>query len=168
MRGRNGLGNPRVNEAEEEAWEDPQTDEYEVDDKQKNKKRYKKQPSGHRLMRIYLWIHRMRSHFGDGLLLQIFFVYFTQGIRSTLCSLGTSYYLKETLRLVPGRAESLRATAAMPWIIKPVYGIMSDSLPIWGTRRKSYLLLFSGVTSFAYFCLSVPGLVERYSTSTYI
>lgn len=107
------------------------------------------------------WWAMLRLHFGDGLLLQIFFVYFTQGIRSTLCSLGTSYYLNETLALPPAQSEALRGTAAIPWIIKPVYGMLSDSVPIWGTRRKSYLLIFSAISALAYFSLSVPGLITK-------
>lgn len=108
------------------------------------------------------WWKSMRLHFGDALLLQIFFVYFTQGIRSTLCSLGTSYYLNETLKLLPAQSEALRGTAAIPWIIKPLYGMLSDSVPIWGTRRKSYLLIFSAISALAYIALSVPGLVDTY------
>lgn len=108
------------------------------------------------------WWRVMRRHFGDALLLQIFFVYFTQGLRSTLSSLGTSYFLNETLALPPAQSEALRATAAIPWIIKPLYGMLSDSVPLWGTRRKSYLLLFSAVSALAYVALSVPGLITRY------
>ncbi|KAJ0408805.1 hypothetical protein P43SY_000701 [Pythium insidiosum] len=108
------------------------------------------------------WWHSMRRHFGDALLLQIFFVYFTQGIRSTLCSLGTSYYLNETLALRPAQSEALRATAAIPWIIKPVYGMLSDTVPIWGTRRKSYLLIFSTLSALAYIALSLPGVITTY------
>ncbi|KAF1779339.1 Major facilitator superfamily domain [Phytophthora cactorum] len=111
------------------------------------------------------WFKSMRLQFGDGLLLQIFFVYFTQGIRSTLCSLGTSYYLNETLALHPAQSESLRATAAIPWIIKPLYGMLSDSVPIWGTRRKSYLLIFSTISAAAYFALSMPGLITTYESA---
>lgn len=111
------------------------------------------------------WWAMLRLHFGDSLLLQIFFVYFTQGIRSTLCSLGTSYYLNETLALPPAQSEALRATAAIPWIIKPVYGMLSDSVPIWGTRRKSYLLIFSAISALAYFSLAVPGLITKYVVS---
>jgi folate/biopterin transporter len=112
--------------------------------------------------KVLKWCHSLRSQFGDALLLQIFFVYFTQGIRSTLCSLGTSYYLKETLSLVPSQAEALRATAAIPWIIKPFYGMLSDSVPIWGTRRKSYLLIFSGMAAMCYVALSIPGFIQTY------
>jgi hypothetical protein len=117
--------------------------------------------SGSNVQAVVNWWNTLRLHFGDALLLQIFFVYFTQGIRSTLCSLGTSYYLNETLALKPAQSEALRGTAAIPWIIKPLYGILSDTVPIWGTRRKSYLLIFSGVAAAAYLSLSVPGLVTR-------
>ncbi|KAF1328482.1 Folate-biopterin transporter, partial [Globisporangium splendens] len=114
------------------------------------------------LQAVRNWWTMLRLHFGDGLLLQIFFVYFTQGIRSTLCSLGTSYYLNETLALPPAQSEALRGTAAIPWIIKPIYGMLSDSIPIWGTRRKSYLLIFSAISALAYIALSVPGLITTY------
>lgn len=31
---------------------------------------------------------------------------------------------------------------ALPWIIKPVYGILSDAMPLLGYHRRSYLILF--------------------------
>ena len=31
---------------------------------------------------------------------------------------------------------------ALPWIIKPVYGILSDAVPLLGYHRRSYLILF--------------------------
>ncbi|KAG7381504.1 hypothetical protein PHYPSEUDO_005961 [Phytophthora pseudosyringae] len=127
--------------------------------------REKKTPTLSSLQAVSHWWKSMRLQFGDGLLLQIFFVYFTQGVRSTLCSLGTSYYLNETLALPPAQSESLRATAAIPWIIKPLYGMLSDSVPIWGTRRKSYLLIFSAISAAAYFALSVPGLITTYESA---
>ena len=34
-----------------------------------------------------------------------------------------------------------------PWIIKPVWGMCSDCLPLFGYRRKSYLILW-GIVSF--------------------
>ncbi|KAI9919908.1 hypothetical protein PsorP6_015681 [Peronosclerospora sorghi] len=125
-------------------------------------KKAKPTPTVVSVQAVWKWWQSMRLQFGNGLLLQIFFVYFTQGIRSTLCSLGTSYYLNETLALLPAQAESLRATAAIPWIIKPVYGMLSDSLPICGTRRKSYLVIFSATSAAAYFALSIPTLVTTY------
>ena len=31
---------------------------------------------------------------------------------------------------------------ALPWIIKPVYGILSDAVPLLGYHRRSYLIIF--------------------------
>ncbi|CEG38148.1 Major facilitator superfamily domain, general substrate transporter [Plasmopara halstedii] len=132
---------------------------------EKEKKSAKLIASMSNVQKIHHWWKSMRLQFGDGLLLQIFFVYFTQGLRSTLCSLGTSYYLNETLALPPARSEVLRATAAIPWIIKPLYGILSDSVPIFGTRRKSYLLIFSAISAIAYFALSIPDLITTYDNA---
>lgn len=132
---------------------------------EKEKKTSKVTTSLSNVQKIRHWWISMRLQFGDGLLLQIFFVYFTQGLRSTLCSLGTSYYLNETLMLPPAQSEALRATAAIPWIIKPLYGMLSDSVPIWGTRRKSYLLIFSAISAVAYFALSIPDFITTYDNA---
>lgn len=109
------------------------------------------------------WITTLQQQFGNRFLLQVFSVYFTQGIRSTLCSLGTSYFLNETLTLLPSQSEALRGTASIPWIIKPLYGVLSDSVPICGTRRKSYLIAGSVITALAYVLLAIPNLITRYN-----
>ena len=35
----------------------------------------------------------------------------------------------------------------MPWIFKPFWGILTDTVPLLGFRRKSYLILF-GIIGF--------------------
>nr|CCA26723.1 FolateBiopterin Transporter (FBT) Family putative [Albugo laibachii Nc14] len=111
------------------------------------------------------WISSLKQQYGSRFLWQVFSVYFTQGIRSTLCSLGTSYFLNDTLVLLPSQSEALRGTASIPWIIKPLYGILSDSVPICGTRRKSYLLAGSAITALAYLLLAIPNLLTSYETA---
>ncbi len=39
------------------------------------------------------------------------------------------------------------ALLSIPWTFKPLYGLCSDFVPIFGTRRKGYLLLASGATA---------------------
>jgi MFS family permease len=43
----------------------------------------------------------------------------------------------------PGPVAAFFAFATVPWMIKPVYGLLSDFVPLFGRRRKSYLLLTS-------------------------
>jgi MFS family permease len=39
------------------------------------------------------------------------------------------------------------ALLAVPWALKPLYGLLSDFVPIFGSRRRSYLILGGGVTA---------------------
>jgi MFS family permease len=45
--------------------------------------------------------------------------------------------------------------STIPWLIKPVYGLVSDFLPLFGRRRKSYFLLASGLAATAGLTLSM-------------
>ncbi|MFQ3615949.1 MAG: folate/biopterin family MFS transporter [Cyanobacteriota bacterium] len=76
-------------------------------------------------------------------LVAILLVYFVQGILG-LARLAVSFFLKDELALSPAQVSALLGVAAIPWMIKPVFGFMSDGLPIFGYRRRPYLVL-SGV-----------------------
>jgi Na+/melibiose symporter-like transporter len=45
------------------------------------------------------------------------------------------------------------ALLALPWAIKPIYGLLTDFVPIGGTRRRAWLLLTTLVTSAALIAL---------------
>ena len=70
-------------------------------------------------------------------------VYFVQGILG-LPRLAVSFFLKDDLGLTPAEVAALTGITAIPWIIKPLFGFISDGLPIFGYRRRPYLIL-SGI-----------------------
>lgn len=76
-------------------------------------------------------------------IMAIMMVYFVQGALG-LSSLAVTYYLKDTLGLSPAEAGVLLGISRIPWLIKPLYGFLSDGLPLFRYRRRSYLFL-SGV-----------------------
>lgn len=76
-------------------------------------------------------------------LVAILTVYFVQGILG-LARLAVSFFFKDELGLSPAEVSSLMGIVAIPWIIKPVFGFISDGLPIFGYRRRPYLIL-SGI-----------------------
>eukprot|EP00210_Caulerpa_lentillifera_P000839 g812.t1 len=67
-------------------------------------------------------------------------VYFVQGIVS-LSTLATSYFLKDSLLQSPAQVELVEGFGNIPWVVKPIYGFASDSIPLFGYRRRSYLIL---------------------------
>ena len=81
-------------------------------------------------------------------LFAILTVYFVQGILG-LARLAVSFFLKDDLGLTPAEVAALTGISALPWIIKPLFGFISDGLPIFGYRRRPYLILsgFLGTVS---------------------
>ena len=96
-------------------------------------------------------------------LFAILTVYFVQGILG-LARLAVSFFLKDDLGLSPAEVAALTGISSLPWIIKPLFGFMSDGLPIFGYRRRPYLILsgFLGTASW----LALATLVDSAWTAT--
>lgn len=82
------------------------------------------------------------EHFDWTLITVIFVCNFAQGFRRLL-ELGLYIVFKEKLNLQAGEITLLLAIMALPWIFKFLMAIMSDSVTLCGTRRKSYLIINS-------------------------
>ncbi|KAK4266334.1 hypothetical protein QN277_027274 [Acacia crassicarpa] len=67
-------------------------------------------------------------------------VYFVQGVLG-LARLAVNFYLKDDLHLDPAETAVITGFSALPWLVKPLYGLISDSVPLFGYRRRSYLVL---------------------------
>ena len=70
-------------------------------------------------------------------------VYVVEGLGQIggLISQPLTYYLKQVHDWTPLQITAYLTIFNIPWIIKPLYGLVSDFIPLFGYRRKSYLLL---------------------------
>lgn len=73
-------------------------------------------------------------------------VYFAQGMWS-LPNQAITLALKERFGYSAAQVAALFTITSIPWFIKPVYGLLSDSVPLFGRRRRSYFLLTSGLAA---------------------
>ncbi|MEH2201429.1 folate/biopterin family MFS transporter [Nostoc sp.] len=96
-------------------------------------------------------------------LIAILTVYFVQGILG-LSRLAVSFFLKDELLLSPVQVSALLGIVFLPWMIKPVFGFISDGLPIFGYRRRPYLIL-SGILGTASW-VSLATIVNTSWTAT--
>jgi MFS family permease len=79
-------------------------------------------------------------------------VYVVEGIgqaRVGIIYQPLSYYLKVS-GWTPLEVTAYFAALNFPWIIKPVFGLVSDFVPLLGYRRKSYLIVASICAAGAY------------------
>lgn len=68
-------------------------------------------------------------------------VYFIQGAMG-VTGVAMPLFLR-SLKWSIGEIAAVSSIAAFPWVIKIAYGLLSDSYPLLGYRRKSYLVLFA-------------------------
>ena len=67
-----------------------------------------------------------------------------------------TYFLKETFGWTPLQVSASLAVLDVPWMVKPLYGLLSDFVPLFGSRRRSWLLLanLAAVAAFAWVALT--------------
>jgi hypothetical protein len=58
-------------------------------------------------------------------------------------NMGIQYYFLFDLKLTPGQLSIFNGVINYVWVLKSLFGLVVDSIYIYGYRRKSNLLLFS-------------------------
>ncbi|PWZ04278.1 Folate-biopterin transporter 1, chloroplastic [Zea mays] len=80
--------------------------------------------------------------------------------RSRLGCRGSGLVLRFRTAVVSG-------FSSLPWLIKPLYGFISDSIPLFGYRRRSYLFL-SGLLGALSWSLMATVVSSKYSAASSI
>lgn len=89
--------------------------------------------------------------------------FFSPNGLASLPGLTVSFLLKDTLGMTATQAAYFGAVTILGWVVKPLWGIISDALPIFGSRRKSYLLATALLAAAIWFAL---GQIENYTVRT--
>lgn len=87
-------------------------------------------------------------------LFAIALAYFVQGVKMQVM-LAESFFLKDVLKASPASAAAALSIAHVPWICKPLYGFVSDSFPLFGEKRRPYLVGCGLAGALAFASLSV-------------
>ena len=95
-------------------------------------------------------------------------IYFVEGALG-LARLAQTFLLKDEFHLGPAELSATLGLLSLPWTIKPLYGFLSDGFPIFGYRRRSYLVLAGFVGFLSYlvlaFGLDTVAVVDGVDTS---
>jgi MFS family permease len=86
-------------------------------------------------------------------------VYLTEGICQSdgLISQPLNFYLKQVHGWSAVQITAFLTVFNFPWFLKPLYGIWSDFIPVFGYRRKSYLLVANSGAAAAYLGIMATG-----------
>jgi MFS family permease len=93
--------------------------------------------------------------------LMVFFaaVYLAEGICQSdgLISQPLNFYLKQVHGWTAVQVTAFITVFNLPWFLKPFYGIVSDFVPLFGYRRKSWMLAANGAAAAGYIAVMTTG-----------
>ncbi len=100
-------------------------------------------------------LHPFKTPDAQRLALLFAVVYFSQGMWY-LPNQAITIVLKDR-GFGAAQVATFFAITTVPWLVKPVYGLISDFVPLFGRRRKSYFLLTSALATASGAVLAVTG-----------
>ena len=80
-------------------------------------------------------IQSFRPHY-----LPVVMVYFAYGALG-LIDVTRDMWIKESLSLSPSQLAGVAVWLTLPWTVKMVFGELVDTVPIFGSQRKSYIII---------------------------
>lgn len=73
-------------------------------------------------------------------LMALFYLIQTYGSNPGIFDIPLSLYLKDNLNLDAAESASFWSLVGLPWFIKPLWGVIADSFPLFGYRMKGYFI----------------------------
>jgi len=107
------------------------------------------------------WLTMLTNHLNPTFIAGIFLVYgIGQGFTGSLFKLVTDYYWKDVQKLQPSTVQLYVGIYFIPWILKPIWGILTDAFPILGYRRRPYFVVAGVVGTVSATIVAVGGEVS--------
>ena len=93
------------------------------------------------LTRPLQWMRHLSSDLSPSLVAAIFVVYgLSHGFASHYLRVVSDYYWKDVQKARPASAQFYSGLSYVPWIMRPIWGLLTDVLPVMGYRRRPYLV----------------------------
>ncbi len=99
------------------------------------------QKGGRRQLPVVAWFQMLYRAFGLFVPLALLSYGIQQSFGKTYQTFACKYYMMNDLELDGVTMGRLMAAASVPWNIKPLLGMLSDTFPLGGYHRTSYLVL---------------------------
>ncbi|KAK4414034.1 putative folate-biopterin transporter 3 [Sesamum alatum] len=90
----------------------------------------------------FKWVKKLSDELHWSFVLGVVIVYgINQGLCLGLSKISTQDYMKDEQKLQPSEAQVYHGMIMIPWIVKPFWGLLTDTVPIAGRRRRPYFVL---------------------------
>ncbi|KAG6548056.1 hypothetical protein Mapa_010490 [Marchantia paleacea] len=106
----------------------------------------------------FSWIVMLNRELNVSFVFGIMVIYgFGQGVGGALNKVVVDYYWKDVQLAQPSSVQLYRGMTTIPWEVKPLWGLMTDILPIGGYYRRPYFVITGLLSAVATMVLVMGG-----------
>lgn len=88
------------------------------------------------------WIRMLCRELNATFVLGVVLVYgLSQGFSGSFFRVVSDFYWKNVQKVQPSAVQMYAGFYYIPWILKPLWGILTDVFPVRGYRRRPYFIL---------------------------
>ncbi|XP_072996937.1 probable folate-biopterin transporter 6 [Typha latifolia] len=97
------------------------------------------------ILEPFQWIAMLCRELNASFVFGIVLVYgLSQGFAGSFFRVVSDYYWKDVQKVQPSAVQMFVGFYYIPWVMKPVWGVLTDVIPIYGFRRRPYFIV-SGI-----------------------
>ncbi|KAI9118302.1 hypothetical protein K1719_010634 [Acacia pycnantha] len=94
------------------------------------------------ILEPFQWLTMLSSQLNPTFIAGVFLVYgLGQGFSGSFFKVVSDYYWKDVQKVQPSAVQLYAGLYFIPWVMKPVWGILTDTFPVRGYRRRPYFVL---------------------------
>lgn len=88
------------------------------------------------------WLQMLCKELNASFVFGVVLVYgFSQGFLGSFFRVVSDYYWKDVQEVQPSAVQLYIGLYYIPWVMKPVWGLLTDVFPVHGYRRRPYFIL---------------------------
>lgn len=89
----------------------------------------------------FQWLQMLCHQLNTSFVVGIFLVYgLSQGFSGSFFKVVTDYYWKDVQKVQPSQVQLYMGLYYIPWVMKPVWGLLTDVFPVRGYHRRPYFV----------------------------
>ncbi|XP_071919818.1 probable folate-biopterin transporter 6 [Coffea arabica] len=104
------------------------------------------------------WLQMLSSRLDSTFVLGVILVYgLSQGFSGSFFKVVSDYYWKDVQKVQPSAVQLFISLYSIPWVMKPIWGLLTDVFPVKGYKRRPYFVLAGVVGAISALFLALSG-----------
>ncbi|KAL3500293.1 hypothetical protein ACH5RR_039386 [Cinchona calisaya] len=104
------------------------------------------------------WLQKLSARLESTFILGVVLVYgLSQGFSGSFFKVISDYYWKDVQKVQPSAVQLFIGLYSIPWVMKPIWGLLTDVFPVKGYKRRPYFVLAGVIGTISALFLALSG-----------